>query len=164
MKDRSGLLDGKVFQNPTYADFQPFVRYLVDVPTGAVAGESSGRNLAPGENYDGYDRRQKAEVALDEIKEEILRHHGHGMDASTKAAKSETLEKITRTVFDGGTRSWARLESFRLDDVLAVRNELWTLTRGHGYGETPAPPNDVLVPVAPAEETKEQVKTEAAAA
>jgi hypothetical protein len=146
MKDRSGLLDGKVFKNPTYTDLQPFVRYLVDVPTGAVAGESSGRNLAPGESYEGYDRRRKAEVALDEIKEEILKHHGHGMDAGTKAAKSETLERITMPVFSGGTRSWARLESFKPDDIVTVRNELWKLTRGHGYGEQPAtdPKPDVL--------------------
>jgi hypothetical protein len=147
MKDRSGLLDGKVFRNPTYADFQPFVRYLVDVPTGAVAGESSGRNLAPGENYDSFDWRQKIVVALDEIREEMLRHHGHGMDAGTKAGKAETLEKITKCVMPEGTRSWARVESFRLDDVLKVRGELWKLTRGHRYGELPPaaePANDIL--------------------
>jgi hypothetical protein len=80
MKDRSGLLDGKVFKNPTYT------------------------------------------------------------------AKSETLERITMPVFSGGTRSWARLESFKPDDIVTVRNELWKLTRGHGYGEQPAtdPKPDVL--------------------
>jgi len=150
MKDRSGIIDGKVFRNPTYEDFRPFVRYLLDVPTGAVAGETSGRSLAPTENYEGYDRRKKAEVALDEIKEEIVKHHGHGMDASTKGAKAETLERITKPVFSGGTRSWARVESFKPEDVFTVRNELWKLTRGHAYGQAPAPEtpaNDPLVPV-----------------
>jgi hypothetical protein len=152
MKDRSGLIDGKVFKNPTYADFRPFVRYLVDVPTGAVAGESSGRNLAPGENYDSFDWRQKLTIALDEIKEEILKHHGHGMDVGTKTAKAVTLETITKGVFEGGTRSWARVESFRLDDVIKIRDELWKLTRGHKYGEQPPDPTpeqpkeDVLQP------------------
>lgn len=165
MKDRSGLIDGMVFKNPTYEDFRPFVRYLVDVPTGAVAGESSNRNLAPGENYDSFDWRQKLTIALDEIKEEILRHHGHGMDAGTKTAKAVTLETITKPVFEGGTRSWARVESFRLEEVQRVRNELWLLTRGHGYGETPPePPKDALVPTAPSEETpKDQPKAEQAA-
>jgi hypothetical protein len=159
MKDRTGLIDGKTFKNPTYESFRPFIGYLMDVPTGSVAGETSGRNLAPSENFDSFDRRQKIEIALDEIKEEMLKHHGHGMDAGTKAAKSATLETITKCVFEGGTRSWERLASFRIDDILKVRNELWKLTRGHGYGEQPTPPKDVLVPVAPPEDTK----TEAAA-
>ena len=137
MKDRSGLIDGKTFKNPTYADLRPFVQYLIDVPAGAVAGETSSRNIAPAENYEGYDRRQQAQVALDEIKEEMLRHHGHGMDAGTKAAKQETLEKITRCVMPDGTRSWARLESFRPEEILRVRNELWKLTKGHEYGAQP---------------------------
>jgi hypothetical protein len=147
MKDRSGLIDGKVFKNPTYADFQPFVRYLIDTPTGAVAGESSGRNLAPSENFDGYDWRRKLDVALDEIKEEILRHHGHGMDAGTKAAKAETLERVTKCVFPPtGTRSWARVESFKLGEVEQIRNELWKLTRGHPYGEQPPVEPATLAP------------------
>lgn len=163
MKDRTGLIDGKVFRNPTYADFRPFVRYLVDAPMGAVAGETSGRNLAPGENYDSFDWRQKLTIALDEIKEEILKHHGHGMDAGTKGAKAETLERITKGVFEGGTRSWARVESFRLDDVTKVRNELWKITRGHGYGEQPPEiEKSPLVPVAD-QPAPEAPKTEAAA-
>lgn len=147
MKDRSGLIDGKVFRNPTYADFQPFVRYLIDTPTGVVAGESSGRNLAPGENFDSYDWRQKLTIALDEIKEEILRHHGHGQDVATKNAKAETLEKVTRSVFPPhGTRSWARVESFKLAEVEKIRNELWKLTRAHGYGEGPPVEPATLAP------------------
>lgn len=156
MKDRTGLIDGQTFKNPTYEAFRPFIRYLMDVPTGVVAGETSGRNLAPAENYDSLDRRQKIEIALDEVKEEILKHHGHGMDAGTKAAKSATLETITKGVFEGGTRSWERLSSFRLDDVLKVRNELWKLTRGHEYGVQP------VVPATLAPSANDPQKTEAA--
>jgi hypothetical protein len=95
-----------------------------------------------GEDNFGAEMRRK-DVALDEIKEEILRHHGHGMDAATKASKAETLEKVA------GTRSWAKLESMRLPDVQATRNALWKLTRGHEYGaepiqaEQPTPPETV---------------------
>lgn len=150
MKDRSGLIDGRVFKNPTYEDFRPFVRFLVDAPTGPVAGESSGRNLAPGENYAGFDRRRQADIALDEIKEELLRHHGHGMDAGTKTAKQDTLEKITKCVMPEGTRSWARLEAFKPEEVFSVRNELWKLTKGHAYGEQPAAPDlDNEIPIDP---------------
>jgi len=137
------------------------VRYLLDVPTGAVAGETSNRSLAPTENYEGFDRRKKIEIALDEIKEELGKHHGLGMDVSTKTAKAETLERITKPVFQGGTRSWPRVESFKLEDILTVRDELWKITRGHKYGEQPPaaePANDVLQPGA-----NDPPKTEAAA-
>lgn len=138
MKDRSGLIDGKTFKNPTYEDFRPFVQFLVDVQAGPVAGESSSKNLAPGENYESYDRRNQAAIALDEIKEELLRHHGHGMDAGTKAAKQDTIAAITKGIMPpDGTRSWARLESFRPEEILVVRNELWKITKGHGYGQAP---------------------------
>lgn len=157
MKDRTGLIDGKTFKNPTYEAFRPFIGYLMNVPTGTVAGETSNRNLAPAENFESFDRRQKIEIALDEIKEEMLKHHGHGMDAGTKAAKAVTLETITKSVFEGGTRSWERLASFRLDDILRVRDALWMLTRAHKYGEVPPPaepPKEILQagandPVAP---------------
>ena len=36
MKDRSGLIDGKVFMNPTYKDFQPVVQFLMALPVGEV--------------------------------------------------------------------------------------------------------------------------------
>lgn len=150
MKDRTGLIDGKVFRNPTYEDFRPFVRYLVDVPTGPVSGESSNRNMAPTENYEGLDRRRKADIALDDIKEELGKFHGLGTDVSTKTAKAETLEKVTKPVFSGGTRNWSRIENFRPEDIFTVRDELWKLTRGHKFGEQPppeVPANDPLVPL-----------------
>jgi hypothetical protein len=153
MKDRSGLIDGLTFKNPRYEDLRPFIQYLVDVQTGVVAGESSSQNLAPAENYAGFDRRRQADIALDEIKEEMLRHHGHGMDAGTKSAKQETLEKITKRVLPDGTRSWARLESLRPEEIFLVRNELWKLTKGHGYDEKP--PADDLDTDIPMDNKKE---------
>lgn len=131
MKDRSGLIDGMTYKNPTYEVFAPFVRYLVDVPTGQVAGQSSTRSLAPGENFDGYDKRRQAEVALEEISEELNKMHP-GSTEVNKAARKEMLEKIF------GTRSWTAVTLKSLAALEDGRNRIWIESRGHGYGQVPA--------------------------
>jgi hypothetical protein len=132
-KDRADKLNGREIRFPTFESFKPHFEAL------HIGGEhfnsmnqrdSRERFTESGQDNFGAEMRRK-DVALDEIKEEILRHHGHGMDAATKAAKAETLEKVA------GTRSWAKLESLRLPDVQAARNALWLLTRGHEYGVEP---------------------------
>lgn len=151
-KDRADQLNGKQIQFPTFEKLRGHFDRL------SIGGEHFGsmrkrdsrevfEEVAEG-NFDSDMKRK--EVALDEIKEELGKHHGLGQDRETKEGKAATLEKITSCVMEGGTRSWPKLESFRLPEVLRVRNELWKLTRGHGYGESPSPPpaNDVLVPLA----------------
>lgn len=130
MKDRSGLIDGKVFSNPTYADFAPFVRYLVDVPAGEVAGESSDRNLAPGENFESFHRKEKREIALEEVAEELSRMHPGSTDAM-KTARKELLEAVF------GTRSWKAVEAKSFDEIVNGRNTIWIKSRGHAYGAGP---------------------------
>lgn len=130
MKDRSGLIDGKAFVNPTYADFAPFVRYLVDVPEGAVAGESSDRNLAPGENYESFHRKEKKEIALEEIAEELNVMHPGATDAA-KTARKDELQRVF------GTRSWKAVEAKPFNDIMAGRDQIWIKSRGHAYGAEP---------------------------
>lgn len=130
MKDRSGLTDGKVFRNPTYADFAPFVRYLLDVPAGAVSGESSNRNLAPGENYDNYARKTSKQIALEEIQEEIVKLYP-GQTAGDKKGKADLVEELFLT------RSWTAVENLSLETLTAARDKLWRKSRGHGYNEGP---------------------------
>lgn len=140
MKDRSGIIDGKVFQNPKYDAFAPFVRYLVDVQTGEVAGQSSGQNLAPGENFDGYDRKVKKDVALEEIAEELNKMHPGSTDAA-KVARKDLLEKVF------GTRSWKAVEVMAPQAVFDGRNKIWIESRGHGYGEQPPEKFDTEIPM-----------------
>lgn len=139
-KDRADRINGMEIPFPTFEKLKPHFEAL---HIGGEHFESMNQRdsremfTETGEDNFGADMRRK-EVALDEIKEELLRHHGHGMDAGTKAAKSATLEEIA------GTRSWAKLESMRLPDVQAVRSRLWKLTRGHDYGEQPPAPPEVI--------------------
>lgn len=130
MKDRSGLLDGKTLKNPTYEMIRPFVRYLVDVPTGAVAGETDGNSLAPSENFESQDRRRRRDVALEEIQAEIVKMYP-AADAASKASKAELIEELF------GTRSWTAVEGKPVDKLELARNQLWIKSRGHAYGVKP---------------------------
>lgn len=132
-KDRADKLNGKEIPFPNFEKLKPHFEAL---HIGGAHFESMNTRdsremfTETGEDNFGAEIRRKS-VALDEIKEEILKYLGHGMDASTKAAKAKLLEEVS------GTRSWEKLESMRLPEVQSVRNALWLKTRGHGYGEEP---------------------------
>src|SRR5690606_25556800 len=114
-KDRADRLNGKTIAFQNFERLQPhFESMHIDSEHFGSMNQRDSREVftETGEDNWGAELRRK-EVALDEIKEEILRHLGHGMDAGTKAAKSQLLEDIA------GTRSWAKLESMRLDAVQA---------------------------------------------
>lgn len=138
-KDRADRLNGKEIPFPNFEKLKPHFEAL------HIGGEHfdsmnkrDSREIftEAGEDSFSADNKRK-EVALDEIQQEMLRHHSHGQDAGTKAAKAATLEAITTGVLPQGTRSWAKLESLRLASVVEVRNKLWLMTRGHEYGAVP---------------------------
>jgi hypothetical protein len=132
-KDRADKLNGREIAFPTFEKLRAHFDCLAigGEHFGSLSGrDSRERFTETGEDTWGGELRRK-EVALDEIKEEILRHLGHGMDAGTKAAKSQLLEDIA------GTRSWAKLESMKLADIQLIRNKLWVKSRGHEYGVQP---------------------------
>jgi len=107
MKDRSGLIDGKTFKNPTYKDFQPVVKYLMDVPLGEVAGESKKDNLAPSENFESLNRREERAKLFDEIKG-VFDLHGFGGTLGKEQKQLKTT--IINSVF--GTTSMERIQEF----------------------------------------------------
>lgn len=104
MKDRSGLIDGKTFVNPTYKDFRPVVAYLLDVPVGPVHGQSSDANLAPSENWDAENRRQQREIILEKIKAVFVKHGVSMQSVDGKALVVKMLEKHFSTM------AWKELE------------------------------------------------------
>ena len=101
-----------------------------------VAGESSGRNLAPGENYDNYARRTEKQIALEEIQEEIVKIYP-GQTAGDKKGKADLVESLFKT------RSWTAVENLSLEVLKEGRNALWVKSRGHAYGEKPAAPQEL---------------------
>lgn len=150
-KDRADKLNGKMIPFPNFEKLRPHFDMLT------IGGEHFGsmrsrdsravfEDVADG-NFDSDMKRK--EVALDQIKEELCKHHGYGQEKETKANKAATLEQVTKCVRPEGTRSWTDLESFRAADVIKVRDALWVHTRGHKFGEQPPPAepaNEILQP------------------
>jgi hypothetical protein len=140
VKDRADKINGREIAYPSYEKLRGHFDTLNfgGEHFGSMAQrDSRERFTETGEDTWGAELRRK-EVALDEIKEEVLRHLGHGMDAGTKAAKAQLFEDIA------GTRSWAKIESFKLDRIQEIRNTLWVKSRGHAYGQEPPPPAEPL--------------------
>jgi hypothetical protein len=99
LKDRSGVIDGKMFRNPSYKDFQPFVKFLMGLPVGDVAGVSSDMNMAPSENWEGFERRQTRTIEMEKISGLFDKYGFSGsMSKELKQLKAEIIEKIFGTL------------------------------------------------------------------
>jgi hypothetical protein len=95
MKDRSGLIDGKIFTNPTFKDFEPVVDYLLNIEKGEVAGITDNTNLAPSEIYSG--EKQKREIEVEKITG-LFQKFGFGTSKEDKQIKTLVQEKIFNTL------------------------------------------------------------------
>lgn len=142
LKDRFGILDGKELCSedtggPTFEMFLPHIERLN--LGGTHLGVDTSRTSEALFAHDGttrwkHEQQQKA-IALDEVKEEIQKMYP-GQTAPDKAAKADALEQAF------GTRSWAKVESMKLDQLKVGRDRIWEISRGHRYGEEPADPSD----------------------
>jgi hypothetical protein len=108
MKDRSGLIDGKTFKNPSFKDFEPFVKFLVKADKGEVAKASNTSNIAPKEEYN--DKKVRRDVLNEKIKAEFDKR-GFGTSKEEKAAKLNIIQQC----FD--TTSATEIENKRLEDL-----------------------------------------------
>lgn len=111
MKDRSGLIDGKTFKNPTFKNFEPVIDYLLNVEKGDVAKTSDNSNIAPAENYESQNRRDKREIELEKIKAVMLKNN---IGSASKEDKQLMIAIIERFF---GTTSWAEVEKFQLEKL-----------------------------------------------
>lgn len=104
LKDRSRLIDGKTFCNPTFADFEPAVRALFTDP--GAGGHSAERNSGDlidddsGENW-GREKRNRA-ILAEEIQGELAKAYGQ-QTSEHKAKRQALLEKHF------GTVSWTKI-------------------------------------------------------
>lgn len=105
LKDRSGLIDGKTFVNPSYKQFSPFVKFLLGLPIGEVSGETNIQNIAPGENWEAWDRKQQRQIELEKIAA-IFDKYGYSGSMGKEQKQLKVL--ITEKIF--GTTSGTELE------------------------------------------------------
>ena len=111
IKDRSTLIDGKTFVNPSYNDFEPAIEAMLESPTDNVFGvEKSSESLFKTEEDRGeYIRNKK--IALEEIEGWLVKVWP-STGAADKKAKLDTIEQIFET------RSWMAVEQLGLDKLL----------------------------------------------
>ena len=93
LKDRSAIIDGKVFKNPTYKEFKPVVDFLLSVGTGTVASETDGTNLAPSEDFGWQKRRQDRDIEVEKIKA-VFDKLAIGTSKEDKQIKVVILERL----------------------------------------------------------------------
>ncbi|HPG33174.1 MAG TPA: AAA family ATPase [Lentimicrobium sp.] len=118
MKDRSGLIDGKTFKNPTFKDFEPVIDYLLNVQKGDVAKASNTANLAPSENYEQQNRRDQRDIELEKIKAVMIKNN---IGSASKEDKQLMIAIIERFF---GTISWQEVEKMQLERLIFGRTQL----------------------------------------
>lgn len=120
MKDRSALIDGKTFKNPTYKDFQPVIKFILGNPVGEVAGATHTENIAPSENYDYYERKKNREIEIEKI-QAIFDKAAFGASKEDKQLKALIVEKIFNTT------SSKEIDSFTPERLTTCRKQLEAL-------------------------------------
>jgi len=115
LKDRSGIIDGLTFKNPTFKDFKPVIDYLIATPKGEISKETNVQNLSKGEEYSGESKER--EIILEKIKNEFVKRE-FGTGKEEKAMAAFILEGIF------GTNSWTELEKFKSVNLTSFYNTL----------------------------------------
>jgi len=139
LKDRAARIDGLVFKNPTFKDFTPHIDYL------NLGGEHLGidttRNSDAIISTEGTEYqviKLQKEIALEEILE-LLKKHFPSQSADDKSGRQAILEQYA------GTLSWKKVETFDLEMVKALRDQLWMALEKHPHNsnETAQPKLEV---------------------
>jgi len=104
LKDRSNLLDGKTFVNPTFKDFEPIVDFLTDTKD-EIDPFDERKEGDTGSLFDmtdeGTAKAKEKRMLLEEI-EGIMVQAAPGQSAAEKKFKIDILEAVF------GTRSWTK--------------------------------------------------------
>lgn len=117
LKDRANIIDGQSFKNPTYEVFKPVVDYLISVPKGEVKGFTSDQNLAPAENYESQNKREKKEIELEAITNQF-KLQKFGTSAKDQALKIKIINKFF------GVKTWKEVELIDYKDLRIMRMNL----------------------------------------
>jgi AAA domain len=102
--DRFGLLDGKVFLNPKFKDFEPHVRMLKPGAHSTVDTEIKSSTGIDDEGDTEWNRERRSRTILAEEIQGLLVAHMPGQSAKEKQEKASLLFEVF------GTRSWTAVE------------------------------------------------------
>lgn len=102
--DRFGVLDGKVFLNPSFKDFLPHVRMLKPGAHSTVDTEIKSSTGVDEEGDADWNRERRERTILAEEIQGLLVQHIPGMGAKDKQQKASLLFEVFNT------RSWTAVE------------------------------------------------------
>ncbi|MDE2001758.1 MAG: ATP-binding protein [Patescibacteria group bacterium] len=108
IKDRSTVLDGKVFQNPAYENFAPAIEVMLESPVELETAAERDAGLLFRTEEEKYEWKQRRKVMLEEI-ENYLVQVKPGQDAQSKKFKIDAVEYAFET------RSWTAVEQMHPD-------------------------------------------------
>jgi hypothetical protein len=125
LKDRSDTIDGKVFTNPTYKNFQPVIKFLNGIPIGEIAGETKTTNLAPAENWESQNRNQRRTIEMEKITA-LFDMYGYSgaLPKEQRSIKALLIEKIF------GTTSITEIEKMDPTKLGELRENLSLILKG----------------------------------
>lgn len=140
LKDRFDVINGNIFTfskqsggkkwAAVFNAFEPHITRLAIGGTHApidMAVRSEDLFATPeGASNFAFRKQQKA-IALEEIKDILIKFHP-GTSEAAKKTKGDILEE------EANTRTWAKLEDYELEEVQAIRNRIWQRLEGKPYG------------------------------
>lgn len=129
LKDRSGLIDGKTFENPDGSEFAPVIDYLLTGPSvAATPSEGDDRGLFD-EDGSGDQARLERQILLESI-EALMVQLAPGQ------TKEDRIARVQMLVDHFGTRSWKEVEVSKLEKLRAGKRALEALLSA-GPGSEP---------------------------
>ncbi len=109
IKDRTTIIDGKVFENPKYKDFQPAINLLLD-GTYVESDITEGKDTFEHMEDEMFKKKTSRDIALELIESSIVRV-APGQSAKEKKLKVEILNKVF------GTTSWTAISKMELNQL-----------------------------------------------
>jgi len=110
IKDRSRLIDGKTFINPTYKEFSVAIEDMLDNPTFNKQSEQTDSTGLFKTEEDKQQYFKAKDIALEEIEGELLK-------AWPSTGAQDKQEKLNALESSFGTRSWTAIQSKGLSEI-----------------------------------------------
>ena len=113
MKSRYSPLDGKVFRDPSFQDFEPVYQFVMTGKAkGAHGTETTMAGMFADPDHSAMARRRHSDILLGELKG-LYDSYLPGMGAKERKLKAD----VAYVAF--GKRSWEALEQMKLEDLIA---------------------------------------------
>lgn len=112
LKDRSTILDGKSFENPTFANFEPAVEAMMADPSSHKIMEEGNAGLLFRTEEEKWEWKKNRDRWLEEI-QNLLTSVAPGQTSTEKKFKVDILFETF------GTTSWVAIQDLHPDDIKA---------------------------------------------